>query len=98
MQALLTAFLFGASAPLAKLLPGEIPPVLLAAYLYLGSGVGLLCVKLIERLLQIEQREAYLAHSDWPWLFGAILAGGVVAPILLMVSLPMQPRRLHPFC
>ena len=39
--ALLAAALFGASTPLSKLLVGEVPPVLLAGLLYLGSGIGL---------------------------------------------------------
>ena len=39
--ALAAALLFGASTPLAKLLTGDIPPLLLAGLLYLGSGVGL---------------------------------------------------------
>ena len=36
----LAALLFGASAPLSKLLFGEVKPVPLAAFLYLGSGTG----------------------------------------------------------
>ncbi len=91
IQALLAAFLFGASAPLSKLLLGETPPVLLAALLYLGSGIGLICVKLMEKTVHGEQKEARLARSDWPWLFGAILAGGVIAPITLMISLRHSP-------
>lgn len=39
--ALAAAGLFGASTPLAKLLVGQMPPVLLAGLLYLGSGIGL---------------------------------------------------------
>ena len=39
--ALASAVLFGASAPLAKLLLGEIDPWLLAGVLYLGAGLGL---------------------------------------------------------
>jgi hypothetical protein len=38
LQALLAALLFGASTPLAKLLTGEVSPLLLAGLLYLGSG------------------------------------------------------------
>jgi len=91
VQALLAASLFGASAPLSKLLLGEIPPVLLAAFLYLGSGFGLLIVKLIEKNVRSERKEARLTRSDWPWLTGAILAGGVVAPIVLMFSLRDAP-------
>jgi drug/metabolite transporter (DMT)-like permease len=90
-QAILAAVLFGVSAPLAKLLLGEIPPVLLAALLYLGSGIGLLFVKLIEKSTRIEKKEARLTRPDLPWLLGAILAGGVLAPITLMLSLQNTP-------
>jgi hypothetical protein len=38
--ALEAAALFGASTPLVKLLVGELPTLLLAGLLYLGSGLG----------------------------------------------------------
>jgi len=40
---LLGAALFGASTPIAKLLIGEIGPVILAGLLYAGSGWGSAC-------------------------------------------------------
>ena len=43
--ALMAALLFGASTPLAKLLLVQTSPWLMAALLYLGSGVGLLLVR-----------------------------------------------------
>jgi drug/metabolite transporter (DMT)-like permease len=91
IQALLAAFLFGASAPLSKLLLAEVSPVLLAAFLYLGSGLGLLCVILVEKVTNHKPREARLTRSDLPWLGGAILAGGVIAPIFLLISLRQTP-------
>ena len=39
-EALLSAVLFGASAPLAKLLLPQVSPMLMAGLLYLGSGAG----------------------------------------------------------
>lgn len=45
--ALLAAFLFGASTPLAKLLVGSVSPVMLGGLLYLGSGIGLGIYRLI---------------------------------------------------
>ena len=45
--ALLAAFLFGASTPLAKLLIGDVPSVMLGGLLYLGSGVGLSIYRLV---------------------------------------------------
>ena len=89
---LTAAILFGASAPLAKLLLGEIQPVVLAAFLYLGSGVGLFSYKIILRIVDRESnKEAELKKNDFPWLLGSILSGGVAAPILLMFSLKHTP-------
>ncbi|WP_218081258.1 DMT family transporter [Anthocerotibacter panamensis] len=86
--ALIAAALFGASTPLAKILLGQMEPLLLAGLLYLGSGSGLVLWSLVQRGAQ---REATLQPRDWPWLGGAILAGGVVAPALLMLGLVLTP-------
>jgi drug/metabolite transporter (DMT)-like permease len=85
--ALAAAALFGLSAPAAKLLAGAVDPWLLAGLLYLGSGVGLGLYRLAERLLGRAGSEASLASQDLPWLGGAIAAGGVIAPVLLMYGL-----------
>jgi drug/metabolite transporter (DMT)-like permease len=90
--ALLSASLFGASAPLAKLLLADLEPVPLAALLYLGSGIALLTLKGYQRLRKrAEVREARLGRADLPWLAGAILAGGVAAPIILLFGLRSTP-------
>jgi drug/metabolite transporter (DMT)-like permease len=79
--ALGAALLFGASTPAAKLLAGGIHPVLLAGLLYTGSGLGLGAWFLARR------GRLALRTGDLPWLAGAILSGGIVAPILLMIGL-----------
>jgi drug/metabolite transporter (DMT)-like permease len=89
--ALLSAALFGASTPAAKLLLGEISPWLLAGLLYLGSGLGLSVVLAVRRLRGGTDKEAGLARADLPWLAGAVLAGGVAGPVLLMVGLSHTP-------
>ena len=92
IQALIAALLFGASAPLAKLLLGEVNPIPLAAFLYLGSGIGLLGIKLFQNThQQALNSEAKVEKSDFGWLAGAILAGGVAAPIALLISLKSTP-------
>jgi drug/metabolite transporter (DMT)-like permease len=92
IQALIAALLFGASAPLAKLLLGEVEPIPLAAFLYLGSGIGLLGIKLFQRMnRQGINDEAQIEKPDLRWLAGAILAGGVAAPITLLFSLKNTP-------
>lgn len=80
--ALLSAALFGASTPLAKLLIGAMDPWLLAGILYLGAGIGLT----IYRLLRGSPRLA-LAPGDTRWLAGAVILGGMLGPALLMLGL-----------
>ena len=83
--AIAAALLFGVSAPLAKLFLDQISPLLLAALLYLGSGLGL-------GLLRLGRgRLAGLNSKDWLWLALAILAGGVLAPVLLLWGLARLP-------
>jgi drug/metabolite transporter (DMT)-like permease len=93
-QALAAAVLFGASAPLAKLLLEDIEPIPMAALLYLGGGLGALVILSIRRMVAGTGSpvfEARLAAADLPWLAGAILAGGVAAPILLLSGLATTP-------
>src|SRR5712671_3116447 len=88
--ALAAAVLFGASAPFAKLLLRDASPQLLAGLLYAGSGLGLLVVWLLRRTRETVT-EAPLTRADMPWLAGAIAAGGVVGPLLLMTGLARTP-------
>jgi drug/metabolite transporter (DMT)-like permease len=90
--ALASAALFGASTPLAKLLLGEgVSPWLLAGLLYLGSGLGLAAAHAARRWIGIEQTEAPLRGKDMPRLALVIAAGGIAAPILLMIGLSHTP-------
>ena len=86
--ALGAAVLFGLSAPAGKALLAVTDPWLLAGLLYLGSGVSLGAFRLAERRRsRVPPREAPLTRGDCPWLGAAILAGGVIAPVLLMFGL-----------
>jgi drug/metabolite transporter (DMT)-like permease len=91
--ALASAALFGASTPMAKMLIGTIDPWMLAALLYLGSGIGLAVVRAGLRLSRASATpaEAPLTGAGWLWFGGAILAGGVVGPVLLMTGLTRTP-------
>lgn len=82
------ALLFGASTPLAKLLVADMPPLLLAGLLYLGSGVGLAAILLMRRLRNPHAGlQMHIPRGELPWLLGAILFGGVLGPALLMIGL-----------
>lgn len=84
--AIAASVLFGVATPLAKLLLGTVSPWLLAALLYLGSGVGLSVYRVARRAPRVR-----MARSDIPWFAAAILAGGVIGPVLLMVGLTGLP-------
>ena len=84
--ALLSAALFGASAPLAKLLLGDVDPWLLAGLLYVGAGVGMGLWRIIRR----SPRVALPRGEVW-WLVGAVVSGGLAGPVLLMVGLASMP-------
>jgi drug/metabolite transporter (DMT)-like permease len=78
--------LFGAGTPLAKLLLAHTSPWLLAALLYLGSGIGLWVVRLVRRAPAV-----HLERGDRRWLAGAIVTGGMLGPVLLMLGLSAMP-------
>ena len=82
--AIASALLFGATTPIAKQLLQSANPLLIAGLLYLGSGVGLVVLRVIQ---DRGWQPSALARSDRPWLAGAIVSGGVLAPALLMYGL-----------
>jgi drug/metabolite transporter (DMT)-like permease len=86
--ALLAAVLFGVSPVLAKATIGEMSPFLLAGLLYLGSGLGLLLILVIQKNNPLQELKA-LKSSHRFKLLGAIVAGGVIAPLCLAFGLKM---------
>lgn len=86
LAALSAALLFGAGTPLAKLLLESVNPWLLAGLLYFGSGVGLTLYRLLTVAPAVR-----LVRSEVLWFAGAIAAGGMIAPVLLMIGLTGMP-------
>jgi len=80
------AILFGVGTPLAKWLLDSANPWIMAGLLYLGSGVGLGLYRLFTKAPAV-----HLPHSEVPWFAGAVLMGGIVAPVLLMFGLVNMP-------
>jgi drug/metabolite transporter (DMT)-like permease len=80
------ALLFGASTPLAKALLGAVDPWLMAGLLYAGAGIGLLGFRL---MMGGGRLRVDIAKSDRPWLLGAVVFGGGVGPVLLMLGLAL---------
>lgn len=85
--ALLSALLFGLSTPAAKFLLGGIDPIMLAGLLYCGAGFGVAILRLAPALAARPARESGIGRAELPWLLGAIAAGGVLGPLLLLFGL-----------
>ena len=88
-QAILAAALFGMSTPVSKLLLDKIPPVLMAALLYLGAALGMLVIYLIRGARKGEVNEARITRHESKFVVAMILLD-IAAPIFLMVGLRMS--------
>jgi drug/metabolite transporter (DMT)-like permease len=89
--ALLSAFLFGASTPIGKILLDSFPPFQLAGLLYLGAALGVLPFS-VRKHNAIAIRHISLRHIGRKNVFrllGAISLGGVAGPVLLLFGLQM---------
>ena len=88
LTALFAALLFGASAPFAKLLLSDVKPLQLAGLLYLGSGGGLFIIRLVRNnIIKNKAEKNMIRLREIKWLAGAVLCGGIAAPIALMTGL-----------
>jgi drug/metabolite transporter (DMT)-like permease len=86
MASLAAAALFGLGTPVAKSLLASVDPWLLAGLLYGGSGIALTAVRLVR-----PRSRGKLVPSELGYLAGAVAAGGVAGPVLLMFGLSMMP-------
>lgn len=86
--AVLAAVLYGISSPVSKVLLDSVPPALLAALLYLGAGIGMGVVSLVQAARRQEVREAPLGRKDLPYVIGMIVLD-IAAPVLLMFGLTL---------
>src|SRR4051794_15147992 len=88
LYALLSTALFGVSTPAAKGLIGTVDPILLAGLLYCGAGIGVMILRRLTPVILVPAAiQQSLRRQDIPWLAGAIVAGGIAGPVLLMLGL-----------
>ncbi|MCI7726893.1 MAG: DMT family transporter [Clostridiales bacterium] len=81
--AILAAALYAINLPASKLLLKQVPPTMMAAFLYLGAGLGLSLYRLITSKKKTEEP---LTHTELPYTIGMIVLD-IAAPILLMLGL-----------
>ncbi|MBR5519831.1 MAG: DMT family transporter [Clostridia bacterium] len=84
--ALLAAVLYAIHSPLSKLLLAEVSATMMAAFLYLGAGLGLFAVGVVRRICGRKEKEQPLTKRELPYTVGMILLD-IAAPIFLMIGL-----------
>ena len=91
VQAILSALFFGATIPLSKLFLENAGPLQVSGLLYSGAGVTLLVWTVLLSSGGRIPVDQWIRRADLPWLLGAVLAGGVAAPAILMIALTITP-------
>lgn len=84
--AILAAALYAISTPVSKLLLQNVPPAMVAAFLYLGAGIGMGVMMLVRRKVSKTVKEERLTRSDVPYATAMVVLD-IAAPILMMYGL-----------
>lgn len=84
--ALAAALFYALNVPCSKLLLGHVPPTFMAAFLYLGAGLGVGGLYLFHR--RAERPEERLSREDLPYTVGMVVLD-IIAPILLMTGVSL---------
>lgn len=84
--AILAAALYAVNTPLSKLLLEYVGPTMMAAFLYLGAGAGLLAWSGIRKLAGRVDSQERLTRKELPYTVAMVILD-IAAPILLMLGI-----------
>lgn len=79
--AILAAALYAINIPLSKVLLNFVQPTMMAAFLYLGAGIGMFLYGMVTK-----EKGEKLTKAELPYTVGMVLLD-VAAPVLLMLGL-----------
>lgn len=86
LLAVLAAALYAISTPVSKVMLQVVPPTMVAAFLYLGAGIGVGTMMLIRYERKRPSSEERLHRRDIPYA-AAMVVLDIAAPILMMYGL-----------
>lgn len=84
--AILAAALYAVNSPLSKILLNYMPSTLMAGFLYVGAGLGMLFISVIRKIKKVDGTESKLTKTELPYTIAMILLD-IAAPILLLLGL-----------
>lgn len=88
--AILAATLYALNSPLSKILLEYMPPTVMAGFLYVGAGLGMLVIASVRKIRKSNNNEEKLTKSELPFTVAMILLD-VAAPIFLLLGLQTTP-------
>lgn len=86
IYAILAAALYAVNIPMSKLLLNHAGATMMAAFLYLGAGIGLLLYASVERLAKNGKKPERLTRKELPYTVAMVVLD-IIAPILLMFGI-----------
>ena len=84
--AILAASFYALNSPLSKLLLQQVSATMMAAFLYLGAGLGMLLLQATQRASGRISRELRLTRRELPYTVAMVVLD-IAAPIALMVGI-----------
>ena len=85
---MLAAGLYALNSPFSKLLLDYLPSTLMAGFLYVGAGTGMLVIALIRKVSNHPKTEERLSKGELPYTIAMIILD-IAAPICLLFGLTM---------
>ena len=84
--AILAAALYAINIPFSKLLLENVDATMMAAFLYLGAGIGMFFSCMINKVIGRGQRKEPLTKKELPYTIAMVVLD-IIAPILLMFGI-----------
>ena len=84
--ALLAAVLYAINSPVSKLLLNNVSAKMMAAFLYLGAGLGLFIMGIVQKMTGMKSEEQPLTKKELPYTVAMVVLD-IAAPIFLMFGL-----------
>lgn len=84
--AVLAACFYAINSPMSKILLDYMPSTLMAGFLYIGAGIGMIFILIGRKIRKIETNEQKLTKNELPYTIAMIVLD-IIAPICLLFGL-----------
>lgn len=86
IYAIVAAALYAINVPFSKMLLGYVEPTMMAAFLYLGAGLGMFVYSIVAKAAKKSAPTEPLTKKELPYTIAMVVLD-IIAPILLMLGI-----------